>query len=100
MGYGRRTLKRTGKAAGTAIARRRVRRAGKVAVLAVLAGLDRTIGREGRTGIARGERRDDDDGGALAAPAPSGLWAKAGLGMRTEGVHFEVRPCRSRRARR
>ena len=56
MGYGRRTLKRTGKAAGTAIARRRVRRAGKVAVLAVLAGLDRTVGRDTQEGAGQHAR--------------------------------------------
>jgi hypothetical protein len=59
MGYGRRHLKRSGKAASTALARRRVRRAGKVAVIALLAGLDRTIGTDGRGGARRDDRRDD-----------------------------------------
>lgn len=62
MGYGRRYLKRSGKAASTALARRRVRRAGKVAVIALLAGLDRTGG-EGRGGPTRGERRDEGSPG-------------------------------------
>lgn len=61
MGYGRRYLKRSGKAASTALARRRVRRAGKVAVIALLAGLDRTVGPDGRAGVRRGGRRDDED---------------------------------------
>jgi hypothetical protein len=62
MGYGRRYLKRSGKAASTALARRRVRRAGKVAVIALLAGLERggdgAAGNDGRGGTTGGERRD------------------------------------------
>jgi hypothetical protein len=60
MGYGRRTLKRAGRAAGTAIARRRVRRAGKVAMLAVLAGLDRSVDGDGGADADRGGPRADD----------------------------------------
>jgi len=62
MGYGRRYLKRSGKAASTALARRRVRRAGKVAVIALLAGLDRGGGPDGRGGTHRAEWRDEGEG--------------------------------------
>ncbi len=57
MGYGRRHLKRSGKVAGEALVRRRVRRARKAAVIAVLAGVDLA------TGGDRDRRTPADPGG-------------------------------------